>query len=122
MEFGFSFLNSNLYYLAVLYVLLTIVTALEASSVELFDRYGTMLLEQLNATAFAATMHDRRLIGSEDLHVINSAVTEYQKNSYILARVQSMDNFSLLRFIDILQSLDHQQHVGMPLINGNNLC
>ena len=94
---------------------------MEASSVELVDRYGTMLLEQLNPMSFAAIMHDRRLIGNEDFRLMNSAATEYQKNSYMLARVQNMDNFSLLRFIDILQSLHHQQHVGMPLINGNNL-
>ena len=93
-------------------------TALEASSVELIDRYGTVLLEQLNPTSFATIMHDRRLLGNEDYRIINSAATEYQKNSYILARVQNMDNCGLLRFVDILQSLDHQQHIGMPLING----
>ena len=93
---------------------------MEASSVELVDRYGTVLLEQLNATSFATTMHDRRMLGNEDFRVINSAATEYQKNSYILARVQNMDNFSLLRFVDILQSLDYQRHIGMPLINGND--
>ena len=92
--------------------------AMEASSVELIDRYGSVLLEQLNATSLATIMHSRRLLSDEDFRTINSAAMEYQKNSYILARVQNMDNCGLLQFVDILQSLDHQQHIGMQLING----
>ena len=105
----------------VIYVHLTLLcVAMEASSVELIDRYGRVLLEQLNAISLTTIMHDRRLLSDEDFRTVNLAATEYQKNSYILARVQNMDNCGLLQFVDILQSLDHQQHIGMQLINGNN--
>ena len=78
-------------------------------------------MEHLNATSVVPIMEERQMLTAEDLHIINSAATEYQKNSYILRHVQDMDNSGLLRFCNILQRLDHQQHVGMTLINGN-LC
>jgi len=90
-----------------------------ASSVELVDRFGVVLLEQMNANSVAPIMADRNLLTKEDVHVISLAATEYQKNGYILERVQNMDNCGLLRFCDILQSLAHQEHVGIALITGN---
>ena len=96
-------------------------TAGDPSPVKRIDQFGDMLLEQLHATSVVPAMADRGLLTSEDVQVINLAASEYQKNSYILGRVQNMDNRSLLRFCDILQSMGHQQHIGAGLINGNVL-
>lgn len=85
---------------------------------ELLDRYGTVLLEQLDAASIIPIMVERRLLNSDEAYSINCAPTEYQKNSQILDRVQEMDNRGLIRFCDILQSQSHHQHIGMPMMNG----
>ena len=100
--------------------MLTTFVALEATTVEFLDRYGTVLLEQLNAPSIIPILVERRLLSSDEARIINSAPTEYQKNSYILDRVQDMDNRCVLRFCDILQSQGHHQHIGMPMMNGNH--
>ena len=86
------------------------------SSLEIVEQYSSVLLEQLNAASITDTMVTRGLLSETDREVISTAANEYQKNYYILERVQNMDNYQLLLFCDVLQGAENQQHIGGTLI------
>ena len=88
-----------------------------ASSVEIIDQYSSVLLEQLNAMSITDTMVSRGLLTETDREVINTAANEYQKNYYILERVQNMDNYQLLLFCDVLQGVGNQKNIGGTLMS-----
>ena len=63
-------------------------------------------------------MLSQQLLNDQEVHIIMSAASDYQKNCLVTEKIRLMDTQSLVSFCDILQTTECQSHISGVLING----
>ena len=63
-------------------------------------------------------MLSQQLLNDQEVHIIMSAASDYQKNCLVVEKIRLMDTMCLVSFCKILQMFDSQNHISSVLING----
>ena len=63
-------------------------------------------------------MLSQHLLNDQEVVVIMSAASLYQKNCLVLEKIRQMDTKCLVSFCEILQLFDYQKHIASILSNG----
>ena len=72
----------------------------------------------MDADSVSHMMHYKCLITDDDFKAITSAPNDYTMNLVLLQYVRSMDLSSLIKFMEILQSIETQESIGHHLQSG----
>ena len=72
----------------------------------------------MDADSVSHMMYCNRLITDDDFEAIAAAPNDSKMNSVILEYARAMDLFTLLKFTDLLISIETQQSVGEALKKG----
>ena len=90
--------------------------------VEIIDHYYHYLSQEMDADLMAQQMVSLQssLLNKDDIVFISTAENQYQKSCYMLEKIRLMDLHSLITFCRLLESIDHQKHLGTLLLNGKN--
>ena len=75
---------------------------------------------EMNSDLIEQRLISLKLFNQDELHIIVTAASKYQKNCLILEKVRSMDMASLKIFCRLLESIPHQKHLSDRLTNGKN--
>jgi len=82
------------------------------------DYFYQYLSQEMDADLVAQQMHSLNLLNQNELNTTMVAINKYQKNCLILEKVRIMDVDSLTTFCKMLESYDHQKHLGIALFKG----
>ena len=72
----------------------------------------------MNSDLIVEHMLSKQLLNDQEVHIIMSAASSFQKNCLILEKIRLMDKKCLMSFCDILQMFDCQKHIASVLLNG----
>ena len=88
--------------------------------VEIIDHYYHYLSQEMDADLIAQQMVSLQssLLNKDDIAFIMAAENQYQKSCYMLEKFRLMDLHSLTTLCRLLESIDHQKHLGTLLLNG----
>ena len=75
----------------------------------------------MDADSVSHMMHYKHLITDDDYDVITSAPNDIKINCLILQYVKLMDVPMLLKFCNVLKSIETQQYIGKTLETGKHL-
>ena len=62
-------------------------------------------------------MLSQHLLNDQEVHILMSAASDYQKNCLVMEKIRLMDTQSLVSFCDLLQ-FECQSHISSVLLNG----
>ena len=66
----------------------------------------------MDADSVSHMMHSKRLITDSDYEAIIGAPNDINMNCLLLQYVRAMDMAGLLKFCDVLKTIDTHQHIG----------
>ena len=89
---------------------------------EIIDHYYHYLSQEMDADLIAEQMTSLQppLLNQDDITFIMTASNQYHKSCCVLEKVRVMDLGSLTTFCKLLESFDHQKHMGTLLLNGKS--
>ena len=82
---------------------------------EVINHYYTYLEGHIDADSVSHIMHYKHLITDDDYEAITAAPNDSKMNSVILQYVRAMDMSKLIKFCDILKSIETQKIIGDKL-------
>ena len=92
-----------------------IFTLLGSSPSQVINHYYVYLKGHMDADSVSHMMHYKCLITDDDFKAISAAPNDDKRNILLLQYVRSMDLSSLLKFIEILKSIESQESIGHHL-------
>ena len=66
-------------------------------------------------------MLSQQLLNDQEVHIIMSAASDYQKNCLVVEKIRLMDRKFLLSLCKRLQMSDSQKHIAAVLLTGKKL-
>ena len=69
----------------------------------------------MDADSVSHMMHSEHLITDSDYEAITAALNDINMNRLLLQYIRAMDMPNLLKFCDLLKSIETQEHVGVTL-------
>ena len=90
---------------------------------DIIDHYFHYLCQEMDADLIVQQMVSFQLpvLNQDDIAFIMTAINQHQKNYLMLEKVRLLDLTSLTTFCNLLESIDHQKHIGLTLLYGKNL-
>ena len=82
---------------------------------EVINHYYTYLEGHMDADSVSHMMHNEHLITDSDYEAITTAPNDINMNRLLLQYVRAMDMPELLKFCDLLKSIETQQCIGVNL-------
>ena len=89
-----------------------------ATSKDVIDCLNDYLMTELDSDLVVKHMLSQQILNEQQVHIIMSGMSDYQRNCLLLAEIRMMDTPSLLSFCEILQMIDCQNHIVNVLLNG----
>ena len=94
-------------------ILLVLLFCHIATVKDFIDHYYDYLSVNMDAEVVTRLMVSQQLLSEE---TITAASSDYLKNTLIIERVRLMSIQSLMSFVEMLQSIDSQKHIGATLV------
>ena len=73
----------------------------------------------MDSDSVSHVLISKKLLAKTDVNVINGFSDNSYRNSLILKYIMHMGTAELFYFCEILLNMEHQQHIGTLLLNGN---
>ena len=86
-----------------------------SSPLQVINQYYTYLEGHMDADSISHMMHSEHLITDSDYEAITAAPNDINMNHLLLQYVRAMDMPNLLRFCDVLKSIETQHYIGISL-------
>ena len=89
-----------------------------ATSKDVIDHFSHYLTTEMDSDLIVEHMLSQQLLNDQEVHIIMSAASSFQKNCLLFEKMRLMDTKSLVSFCEILQKFDCQKHIADALLNG----
>jgi len=88
---------------------------------DIVDHYYHHMSLEMDPDVIIQQLNSLQLLRQNELRVITTGMSNYQKNCLILVKVRNMDMDSLTKFCKLLENFPHQKLIGTTLLNGKNI-